>query len=85
MDVLTAKDATTGILAALRHRDRAGQGQLVEVNLLSPLLGLTGQSGVRPSRHRPRSGPDGQPPPEHRPVRDAGLPRRAAAGGGGGQ
>ncbi|MFG2285894.1 CaiB/BaiF CoA transferase family protein [Streptomyces sp. NPDC048595] len=39
VDVLTAKDATTGILAALRHRDRTGRGQLVEVNLLSSLLG----------------------------------------------
>ncbi|PJJ02543.1 crotonobetainyl-CoA:carnitine CoA-transferase CaiB-like acyl-CoA transferase [Streptomyces sp. 2333.5] len=39
VDVLTAKDATTGILAALRHRDRTGEGQLVEVNLLSSLLG----------------------------------------------
>ncbi|MET9290409.1 CaiB/BaiF CoA-transferase family protein [Streptomyces sp. NPDC003077] len=39
VDVLTAKDATTGILAALRHRDRTGQGQHVEVNLLSSLLG----------------------------------------------
>ncbi|MGG2462451.1 CaiB/BaiF CoA transferase family protein [Streptomyces sp. RGM 3693] len=39
VDVLTAKDAATGILAALRHRDRTGAGQLVEVNLLSSLLG----------------------------------------------
>ncbi|SEC25652.1 Crotonobetainyl-CoA:carnitine CoA-transferase CaiB [Streptomyces sp. 2224.1] len=39
VDVLTAKDAVTGILAALRHRDRTGRGQLVEVNLLSSLLG----------------------------------------------
>ncbi|MEX2973047.1 CaiB/BaiF CoA transferase family protein [Streptomyces sp. C184] len=39
VDVLTAKDATTGILAALRHRDHTGEGQLVEVNLLSSLLG----------------------------------------------
>ncbi|MFJ9470501.1 CaiB/BaiF CoA transferase family protein [Streptomyces caniferus] len=39
VDVLTAKDAATGILAALHHRDRTGQGQLVEVNLLSSLLG----------------------------------------------
>ncbi|MFI8996151.1 CaiB/BaiF CoA transferase family protein [Streptomyces sp. NPDC053542] len=39
VDVLTAKDATTGILAALRHRDRTGEGQHVEVNLLSSLLG----------------------------------------------
>ncbi|MFE5738405.1 CaiB/BaiF CoA transferase family protein [Streptomyces celluloflavus] len=39
VDVLTAKDAVTGILAALRHRDRTGEGQSVEVNLLSSLLG----------------------------------------------
>ncbi|MEU9486396.1 CaiB/BaiF CoA-transferase family protein [Streptomyces decoyicus] len=39
VDVLTAKDAATGILAALHHRCRTGQGQLVEVNLLSSLLG----------------------------------------------
>ncbi|MFD9814507.1 CaiB/BaiF CoA transferase family protein [Streptomyces sp. NPDC059080] len=39
VDVLTAKDATTAILAALHHRERSGRGQLVEVNLLSSLLG----------------------------------------------
>lgn len=39
VDVLTAKDAIIGILAALRARDATGQGQRVEVNLLSSLLG----------------------------------------------
>jgi formyl-CoA transferase len=39
VDVLTSKDATAGILAALRVRDRTGRGQRVEVNLLSTLLG----------------------------------------------
>jgi formyl-CoA transferase len=39
VDVLTAKDALIGVLAALRARDAAGQGQHVEVNLLSSLLG----------------------------------------------
>ncbi|MBF4996497.1 CoA transferase [Nocardia sp. BSTN01] len=39
VDVLTAKDAAIGILAALRERDRSGRGQHVEVNLLSSLLG----------------------------------------------
>lgn len=39
VDVLTAKDATTAVLAALRHRDRTGRGQHVEINLLSSLLG----------------------------------------------
>jgi crotonobetainyl-CoA:carnitine CoA-transferase CaiB-like acyl-CoA transferase len=39
VDVLTAKDAAIGILAALSARDRDGVGQHVEVNLLSSLLG----------------------------------------------
>lgn len=39
VDVLTAKDATIGILAALAARQRTGQGQRLEVNLLSSLLG----------------------------------------------
>ena len=38
VDVLTSKDATTGILAALHARNRTGRGQRVEVNLLSSLL-----------------------------------------------
>ena len=38
VDVLTGLHATIGILAALRERDRTGQGQVVEVNLLSSLL-----------------------------------------------
>ncbi|HWC23868.1 MAG TPA: CaiB/BaiF CoA-transferase family protein [Flexivirga sp.] len=38
VDVLTAKDAVIGILAALQARDRTGRGQHVEVNLLSTLL-----------------------------------------------
>ncbi len=39
VDVLTSKDATIGILAALHERSRSGRGQHVEVNLLSSLLG----------------------------------------------
>lgn len=39
VDVLAAKDATIGILAALRAREQTGRGQRVEVNLLSSLLG----------------------------------------------
>jgi crotonobetainyl-CoA:carnitine CoA-transferase CaiB-like acyl-CoA transferase len=39
VDVLTSKDAVVGILAALQARARIGRGQLVEVNLLSSLLG----------------------------------------------
>jgi crotonobetainyl-CoA:carnitine CoA-transferase CaiB-like acyl-CoA transferase len=38
VDVLTGLHATISIQAALRHRDRTGRGQLVEVNLLSSLI-----------------------------------------------
>lgn len=38
VDILAALFATTGILAALRHRERTGDGQRVEVNLLSSIL-----------------------------------------------
>ncbi len=38
VDVITGLHAAVGILAALRHRDRTGEGQRIEVNLLSSLL-----------------------------------------------
>jgi crotonobetainyl-CoA:carnitine CoA-transferase CaiB-like acyl-CoA transferase len=38
VDVLAGLFATVGILVAARHRDATGEGQLVEVNLLSALL-----------------------------------------------
>lgn len=45
VDVITGLHAAVGILAALRHRDRTGEGQRVEVNLLSSLLSaLTNQA-----------------------------------------
>jgi len=45
VDVLAGLFATVGIMAALRHRDAAGQGQRVEVNLLSALLGALVNQG----------------------------------------
>jgi crotonobetainyl-CoA:carnitine CoA-transferase CaiB-like acyl-CoA transferase len=57
VDVLAGLFATVGILAALRHRDATGEGQLLEVDLLSSLLSaLVNQSasytagGVVPHR-----------------------------------
>src|SRR5690606_21594801 len=45
VDILTAKDATIGILAALAARTMTGRGQHIEVNLLSSLLaGLANQA-----------------------------------------
>ncbi len=57
VDVLTGKDATIGVLAALTARARSGQGCHVEVNLLSSLLAAmvnqaqsTLQTGTAPGR-----------------------------------
>lgn len=47
VDVITGLHAGMGILAALRHRERTGAGQRVEVSLLSSLLSaLTNQSAA---------------------------------------
>ncbi|GGO21624.1 CoA transferase [Microbispora rosea subsp. aerata] len=46
-DVMAGNHAVIGILAALRHRDKTGQGQHVEVNLLSSALtGLVNHSSA---------------------------------------
>ncbi|GAA1822564.1 CoA transferase [Planosporangium flavigriseum] len=46
VDVLAGLFSTVGILAALRHRDRTGAGQRVEVNLLSSLLAALVNQGA---------------------------------------
>ncbi|MFB6875072.1 CaiB/BaiF CoA transferase family protein [Streptomyces sp. NPDC056323] len=46
VDVLTGLHAAVGVLAALRHRDATGEGQHVEVDLLSSLLSsMVNQAG----------------------------------------
>ena len=47
VDVITGMHAAIGVLAALRHRDRTGNGQRVEVNLLSSILSaMTNQASA---------------------------------------
>ncbi|MDT0469452.1 CaiB/BaiF CoA transferase family protein, partial [Streptomyces gibsoniae] len=47
VDVMTGLHATIGILAALHHRARSGEGQHVEVSLLmSALSGMVNQTGA---------------------------------------
>jgi crotonobetainyl-CoA:carnitine CoA-transferase CaiB-like acyl-CoA transferase len=46
VDVLAGLFATVGILAALRHREATGQGQRVEVDLLSSLLAALVNQGA---------------------------------------
>ncbi|MGI8330267.1 CaiB/BaiF CoA transferase family protein [Actinomadura scrupuli] len=46
-DVMAGNHAVIGVLAALRHRERTGQGQLIEVDLLSSALtGLVNHSSA---------------------------------------
>jgi crotonobetainyl-CoA:carnitine CoA-transferase CaiB-like acyl-CoA transferase len=47
VDVITGLHAAVGILAALRHRAKTGEGQRVDVNLLSSLLsGMVNQTSA---------------------------------------
>ncbi|MEU5220312.1 CoA transferase [Streptomyces sp. NPDC020807] len=47
VDVITGLHAGMGVLAALRHRERTGEGQRVEVSLLTSLLSaLTNQAAA---------------------------------------
>ncbi|MBL2990835.1 CoA transferase, partial [Klebsiella pneumoniae] len=46
-DVITGLHTTNGILAALQHRNRTGEGQKVDTNLLSSALsGLANQTSA---------------------------------------
>ena len=76
-DVMAGNHAVIGILAALRHRDATGEGQHVEVNLLSSALSGPGQPQLRVRGGRRGALPDGQRAPERLPVRAAahGRPR----------
>jgi crotonobetainyl-CoA:carnitine CoA-transferase CaiB-like acyl-CoA transferase len=67
VDVICGLFASVGILAALRHRERTGEGQRVEVDLLTSLLAalvnqgsaytLAGQVGARMGNAHPSIAP----------------------------
>ncbi len=69
VDVLTGLHAAVGILAALHHRDRTGEGQRIEATLLAAPAVVAGQPGLR--LRRGGSVPDlhGQRPSVDRAVR----------------
>jgi crotonobetainyl-CoA:carnitine CoA-transferase CaiB-like acyl-CoA transferase len=46
VDVITGLYAAVGVLAAVRHRERSGEGQRVEVDLLSCLLAALANQGT---------------------------------------
>ena len=76
-DVMAGNHAVIGILAALRHRDATGEGQHVEVNLLSSALsGLVNHSSAYVAGRRGAL-PHGQRPPERLPLRAAARPPTA--------
>jgi crotonobetainyl-CoA:carnitine CoA-transferase CaiB-like acyl-CoA transferase len=61
IDGFTAMQAVTGILAALRHRDATGEGQLVRADMMSSALYLMAQEAsyvlnVDPDPKRSRAG-----------------------------
>lgn len=67
IDIMTGKDATVAVVAALAARHRDGDGQQLEVNLMSSLLGAlanqsssylaTGQAPGRMGNHHPSVAP----------------------------
>lgn len=84
VDVITGLHAGMGVLAALRHRERTGEGQRVEVSLLTSLLSaLTNQASAYVAAWCGAAG-HGQPPSVDRTVRDGGR-RGSPAGARGGQ
>src|SRR5690606_11322759 len=57
-DISTALFATIGVLAALRHRDRTGEGQYLDIAMLDAMVAMTDvvtnfwSMGVRPDPER---------------------------------
>jgi crotonobetainyl-CoA:carnitine CoA-transferase CaiB-like acyl-CoA transferase len=74
VDVVAGLFATVGVIAAIRHRDRTGEGQRVEVDLLSSLLAALANQSSAFTAGGVVGGSDGQCPSEHRPVRGARHP-----------
>jgi crotonobetainyl-CoA:carnitine CoA-transferase CaiB-like acyl-CoA transferase len=62
VDRVTALHATIGALAALRHRDRTGEGQVVDVCLLDAALTMVEIPAIHYLATREEGGEAGRPP-----------------------
>ena len=76
VDVICGLFASVGILAALRHRERTGEGQRVEVDLLTSLLAALVNQGSAYTLAGEVAGANGQRASERRPLRAAASGRR---------
>ncbi len=76
-DIVSGMFAAQGITAALFARERTGRGQAVDIAMLDSVVGAADLSGGHLFRDRRRAAASGQPPSDHRALRDVpGLGRR---------
>ena len=77
VDMMTGMYAAAGILAALRHRDRTGQGQAIDVALVDVMTAWLANEGVATLLTGRDPSPPRQPAPEHRSISGLRRARRA--------
>ena len=76
IDVFTGIYASTAILAALRERDRTGEGQHIDMALLDVGMAVLANQATAFLNTGAAAGPPGQHPPQPRPLPGLPDPRR---------